>query len=634
MTAPVRVAPSSDDRKLPRLRLLWSFARPHRRALGLGLFLALLGSAGSLATPMVTKWVLDSLSTFDSLRGPVLALLGLLVLGVVIWLWQWILLGTVGERVILDARESMVRRLFRATVPAVTSRPTGEFITRVTSDTVLLREAASSSVIGLINGSVMLVGTLALMAVLDLVLLGATVAAVVVMAVLFSLLMPGIAKAQERAQAHVGTLGAVLEGTLRAIRTVKVSRAEQRQSDRIVGEARESARQSVRAVRREAYAWTLAWSGIQLAIIMILGIGAWRVSTGDLAVSSLIAFLLYAFGLMEPVTTLSRHLTALQSGIAAAGRIRQIEAMPVESDPTAATATDPATVSTDPATAAGDPPVLDPPVLELRRITAGYGPDLPAAVREVDLAVPRRGHVAIVGPSGAGKTTLFSLILRFLAPQHGEVLLDGRPYADLSHAQVRQRLAYVEQDTPVIPGTIRENLLFTYPDATEAEIRRALHAVRLTEKVDSLGAGLDIPLTPSSMSGGQRQRIALARAILRRPDVLLLDEATAQVDGLTEVAIHDCIREQAAHGAVVTIAHRLSTVIDADTIVVMEAGQVRARGDHQSLLATDQLYRELVEALRIAQAGEPAEQPAEPVAAGVAGHDEPAAEPLTASGAR
>lgn len=600
MTAPASVDQPPDDQKLPRLRLLWSFARPHRRALGLGLFLALLGSAGSLATPLVTKWVLDSLSSFDSLRGPVLALLGLLVLGVGIWLWQWILLGTVGERVIFDARESMVRRLFRATVPAVTSRPTGEFITRVTSDTVLLREAASSSVIGLINGSVMLVGTLILMAVLDLVLLGATVAAVVVMAILFSLLMPGIAKAQERAQAHVGTLGAVLEGTLRAIRTVKVSRAEQRQSDRIVGEARESARQSVRAVRREAYAWTIAWSGIQLAIIMILGLGAWRVSTGDLAVSSLIAFLLYAFGLMEPVTTLSRHLTALQSGIAAAGRIRQIEAMPVEADPTQA------------ADGAGAVPADrddDRPVLELRRITAGYGPDLPAAVREVDLTVPRRGHVAIVGPSGAGKTTLFSLILRFLTPQQGEVLLDGRPYSTLSHVEVRDRLAYVEQDTPVIPGTIRENLLFTYPDATDAEISRALHAVRLTEKIESLGEGLDTPLTPSSISGGQRQRVALARAILRRPDVLLLDEATAQVDGLTEVAIHDCIREQATNGAVVTIAHRLSTVIDADTIVVMEAGRVRAQGDHQTLLATDRLYRELVEALRIAQAGEPAGGP-------------------------
>ncbi|MDG4775105.1 ABC transporter ATP-binding protein [Solwaraspora sp. WMMD792] len=610
MTVAQTAEPPVADRRLPRLRLLWSFARPHRRALGLGLFLALVGSAAGLATPMVTKWVLDTLTGAASLRGPVLALLGLLVLGVVIWLWQWILLGTVGERVILDARQSMVRRLFRATVPAVTARPTGEFVTRVTSDTVLLREAASSSVIGLINGSVRLVGTLVLMAVLDLVLLGATVASVAGMTVLFSLLLPGIAKARERAQEHVGKLGAALEGTLRAIRTVKVSRAEQRQSERIVGEARESARQSIRAIRREALAWTVAWAGIQLAIITILGLGAWRVGTGALPVSSLIAFLLYAFGLMEPVTTLSRHLTALQSGIAAAGRIRQVEAMPAEADPTATPAPtarpEPGT-SPEPAAGRAGRATADTarPVLELRQVTAGYGPDLPAAVRDIDLAVPRRGHLAIVGPSGAGKTTLFSLILRFLVPQRGELLLDGRPYPSLGHEQVRSRLAYVEQDTPVIPGTIRENLLFTHPDATDGEIRRALHAVRLTEKIDSLGDGLDTPLTPSSMSGGQRQRIALARAILRRPDVLLLDEATAQVDGLTEAAIHDCIREQAGNGAVVTIAHRLSTVIDADTIVVMDSGRIRAYGDHRTLLATDELYRDLVEALRIAQAGGP-----------------------------
>ncbi|MDG4764064.1 ABC transporter ATP-binding protein [Solwaraspora sp. WMMD406] len=598
---PVPAPSSASDEagRLPRLRLLWSFARPHRRALGLGLILALLGSAGGLATPMVTKWVLDSLAGSTSLRDPVVALLGLLALGVVIWLWQWILLGTVGERVVLDARESMVRRLFRATVPAVTTRPTGEFVTRVTSDTVLLREAASSSAIGLINGSVMLVGTLALMAVLDLVLLAATVGAIAVMAVLFSLLMPGIAKAQERAQEHVGRLGAALEGTLRAIRTVKVSRAEARQSDRIVGEARESARQSIRAIRREAFAWTISWTGIQLAIIMILGIGAWRVSTGALPVSSLIAFLLYAFGLMGPVTTLGRHVTALQSAIAAAGRIRQIEAMDVEADPATVTVT----VTSGPGPAAVPTDAATRPVLELRAVTAGYGPDQPAAVRDVDLAVPARGHVAIVGPSGAGKTTLFSLILRFLAPQHGELLLDGQPYPTLTHDQVRQRLAYVEQDTPVIPGTIRENLLFTHPDATDEEIHRALGAVRLADKIDSLVDGLDTPLTPSSMSGGQRQRIALARAILRRPDVLLLDEATAQVDGLTEAAIHECIREQADHGAVVTIAHRLSTVIDADTIVVMEDGRIRARGDHETLLATDTLYRDLVEALHIAEAG-------------------------------
>jgi ABC-type multidrug transport system fused ATPase/permease subunit len=570
----------------PRLKLLWSFARPHSGALAVGLALALLGSTAGLATPMVTKWVLDSLGSSASLLGPILALLGLMVTGAMIFLTQWILLGTIGEKVVLRARESMVRRFFRATVPAVTRVAPGELVTRVTSDTVLLREAASSSVIGLINGVVMLVGTLVLMGVLDMVLLATTVGAVIVILVLFALLMPRIAKEQEKAQDRVGRLGGVLEGALRAIRTVKASRAEDRQSERILAEARGATDHGVRAVRREAVAWVIAWTGIQMAIVVILGVGAWRVSDGLLEVSSLIAFLLYAFGLMEPITELSQNATALQSGMAAASRIRQMDALELEQDrvPAGAERVVPSAGS----------------VLELRGVTAGYGGE--PALRDVSLTIPRRGHIAIVGPSGAGKTTLLSLVMRFLEPSSGTLLLDGRPYGEQTYSAVRARLAYVEQETPIVPGTVRDNLLFTHPDATEDELRRTLAEVRLAEKFESL----DTPLSSTSVSGGERQRIALARAVLRTPDVLLLDEATAQVDGLTETAIHDCIRRRAREGAVITVAHRLSTVIDADTIVVMEAGGIRAQGTHDQLLATDTLYRDLVEALRIANTTEPA----------------------------
>ncbi|NGO72387.1 ABC transporter ATP-binding protein, partial [Streptomyces boncukensis] len=245
------------------------------------------------------------------------------------------------------------------------------------------------------------------------------------------------------------------------------------------------------------------------------------------------------------------------------------------------------------------------PVLELRNVTAAYGPDAEPAVRDVELAVPRRGHTAIVGPSGAGKTTLFSLVLRFLEPTHGELLLDGRPYRDHTHDEVRARLAYVEQDTPLLPGTIRDNLLLSRPGATDGELHRVLREVQLAERVEAPDEGLDAPLSGATVSGGERQRIALARALLQSPDVLLLDEATAQLDGLTEAAVHRCISARATSGAVVTIAHRLSTVIDADTIVVMEAGRVRTRGSHAELLATDALYGELVEALRISSNAEP-----------------------------
>lgn len=600
-------APTAPSTGRERRRIPLDLVRPHRRTLGLGLVLGLAGTGLALATPMVTKWVLDSLGSGVSLARPVTWLLALFVVGTVVGYTQWVLMGTLAERIVLDAREGLVRRYLRATVQAVTGRPSGELVTRVTSDTVLLREATSSSLVGLVNGVVAVIGTLVLMGVLDRVLLGTTVVALVLVCAVMAVLLPGIGKAEKASQEALGTLGGTLEGSLRAVRTVKSSRAEARQAATILSAAREARDHAVRAVRTTALAWTVSWGGIQLAIIVILGLGAWRVAQGDLAVSGLVAFLLYAFNIVGPLTELTQSLTQLQSGVAAAARISEVAAMDVEPD---GPSDDSHSAGTGPelAGAVAGPADDDTPVIELRDVTAAYGPGLPAAVADLSLSVPRRGHTALVGPSGAGKTTVFSLLLRFLEPQGGELLLDGRPYTAWSHADVRARFAYVEQETPVVPGTIRDNLLFSNPDASDDDVARALAAVRLDGAFDALPDGLGTRLTETSVSGGQRQRIALARALLRRPQVMLLDEATAQVDGLTEAAVHDAIRALATTGAVVTVAHRLSTVVDADTILVLEDGRVRARGTHAELLATDDLYQRLVEALRIAD--EPADVPA------------------------
>jgi ABC-type multidrug transport system fused ATPase/permease subunit len=614
-TAPPTTPPEQTEPKgplLPRLKILWTFVKPHRRTLAVGLVLGLGTTAASLATPMVTKQILDTLGTGASLVPVVSLLVGLLVVGLVLGMWQWILLGGLAERVVLDARTSMVRRFFHAKVGALGSRPTGELVTRVTSDTVLLREAASSSIVSLVNGVVSLVGTIVLMAVLDMVLLGTTLAAIVVIAILVGALMPRIAKAQEQAQESLGRLGGVLEGGLRALRTIKASRAEERQIDRVVADAQDSARHNLKAVRTGAVVWTIAGGGIQLAIIVILALGAWRVDQGLLAVSGLVAFLLYAFQIVEPVTTLTQNVTELQAGIAAAGRIREVEAIETEETERTSDATGgagagsraPSSGITRPDDAAHLPARLadaegEPPVLAFQNVTARYLPGGEPVVRDLTFEVPRRGQVAIVGPSGAGKTTTFSLLLRFLQPESGTLLLDGRPYADHTFDEVRARIAYVEQETPVVPGTIRENLQLSDPGATEDAMWEALAKVRLDVKVRSLADGLDTSLVGTTVSGGERQRVALARAVLHAPEVLLLDEATAQVDGLTEAAVHAVIEDLSRDRAVVTIAHRLSTVIDADQILVMEDGRVRARGTHHELLVADELYRDLVAALRI-----------------------------------
>lgn len=578
------------------MAVLWQFTAGRRRTLLLALVLGLGVSAAGLASPLATRSVLDALGQGASLVDPVLLLVVLLVVGAAVGWWQWVLLGELAEGIVYEARESMIRRYLRAQVLPLLRRPSGELVTRVTSDTVLLREAASSSLVGLVNGVVMLVGTLVLMAVLDVWLLGVTVAAIVVIVVVFVVLMPAIGVAQERSQAALGALGGTLEGTLRAIKTIKVATAEPRQLSLLVGHAAESRRQSVVAVRREAMVWTIASTGIQAVVIAILGFGAWRVSQGELDVPTLIAFLLYTFGLLEPVTTLSTNLTTLQAGLAAAARIREVEGFPLEpGDPTILG--DAPGIGATAATASGLGGGL--PVIELDGVTARYTPGGQAAVEDFSLSIPSRGHVALVGPSGAGKTTVLSLILRFLEPEHGQLRLHGIPYAELGNHAIRDQIAYVEQETPVVPGTIRDNLLLANPEAADDDLARVLAQVRLAEQVAAMPDGLDTVLGDTTVSGGQRQRIALARALLARPAVLLLDEATAQVDGITEAAIHAAIREHAQDRTVVTIAHRLSTVIDADQIIVMDDARVTAHGTHTQLLESSPLYRDLVDALQV-----------------------------------
>ncbi|RZQ64778.1 ABC transporter ATP-binding protein [Amycolatopsis suaedae] len=574
------------------VRVLWSFVRPHRGKLLLGLVLGLIATGATLATPMVAKWVLDGMAESAPIGAAVAILVTLLVAGSVIGLWQGLLLGKLAENIVLDARTDMVRRLFRIRMGELAKRSGGEFVTRVTSDSVLLREAAGSG-IQLVNGAVGVIGSLVLMAALDWVLLATTIGALGVVGAVAGMLMPQISAAHRDAQDAVGRMGGLLEGALRAIRTVKASRAEHRESGRVLAEAQESARKGIRAARITVVNWTLAGAGIQLAILLILALGAWRVSEGALAVSSLVAFLLYAFQLMEPVEAVTRTVGELQAGVAAAARIREVQGLDVEPEGRTTAA-------------AGAVDGRADTVLSFRDVVARYAPGAEPALRGVSLDIARTGHTAIVGPSGAGKTTMFSLMLRFLQPESGTLTLDGVPFDQWSVDDVRRRIVYVEQDTPLVPGTVRDNLTYTHTGAGEDALWAALREVRLDERVRSLPQGLDTPLSGATVSGGERQRIALARALVGDPEILLLDEATAQLDGLTEAAVHTAIDRIASTGAVVTIAHRLSTVIDADRIFVMEDGLCRAAGTHHELLESDVLYRDLVEALKIASVAAPA----------------------------
>jgi ATP-binding cassette subfamily C protein len=385
-------------------------------------------------------------------------------------------------------------------------------------------------------------------------------------------------------------MGASLERTLGALRTIKASGAEHREELTVHEAAEESWRQSVRAAKWSAAAGNTAGLAMQIAFITVLAVGGARVATGAIGIGTLVAFLLYVFYLMSPIQQVVGAITQYQTGAAALARIQEALRLPAE--PAALPAPLPA-------------PDAEPAALAFDDVRFRYADDLPYVHHGVTFTVPARGLTAFVGPSGAGKTTVFSLIERFYDPEAGLITVDGRALEDWDLPRLRSVIGYVEQDAPVLSGSLRDNLLLGNPEADEGEVTRVLKTTRLDGLVARLPRGLDtlVGHRGTKLSGGERQRVAIARALLRRPRLLLLDEATSQLDAVNEAALRDTVADVARTTTVLVVAHRLSTVTTADRIVVMDAGRVRAVGTHRELVAADPLYAELAATQFLATAG-------------------------------
>ncbi|GDY67667.1 putative ABC transporter ATP-binding protein [Streptomyces avermitilis] len=559
---------------------LIGYARPHWRVLLLSLVLTLLASVSGLVQPKFAQAILDRLDDGAGVVAPVALLAVFLVAGALLtglnaWLQQ-----RTSERVVRQVRRGLVHRLIRLRVAELDRRAPGDLIARVTSDSTLLKSAATEGLIMTVNGVLTFAGALFMMAALDARLLGVTLLVLTLVGVVITVILPRIKAAVARSQSSVGAVGAVLDRTLGAARTVKANGAEGRETLAAEDAVDEAYAAGLVGARYSALVTMVGGAAIQTAFLVVLGVGGTFVANRTMSVSELIAFLLYVFFLASPVSQLVGGAAQLQQGLGAVGRIQEAAGLPVEDD-----------IDAPPAAA---PAHAAPPAVELTGVEFAY-PGRAPALRGVGFTVPGGTQTALVGLSGAGKTTLFSLLQRFYEPTAGTIRIGGQDISALPRAEVRRRIAYVEQDSPVMAGSLRENLLYAAPSATPEELAEALAVTRLDALVARLPQGLDTPVGPRgvTLSGGERQRLAIARALLRRPQVLLLDEATAQLDARNEQALSELVARAAGRCTVLLIAHRLSTVTDADQIVVLEHGGVRAVGTHHSLVDDDDLYREL-----------------------------------------
>lgn len=590
-----------DDGPRASFRQLLPYLAEHRVILGVVIGLSILGAGASLAQPLLVSQVITVVQAGETLGMLVWALVGLVVISAVLSGVQHFLLQRTGTSVVLSARRQLVRRMLRLPISEFDTRRTGDLVSRVGADTTLLYAVITQGLVDAIGGALVFVGALIAMLIIDPLLLGLTVLVIAVAVVTVVTLSMRIRVASRVQQEKVGDLAASVERSLSAVRTVRAANATEREIVAIEEDARGAWRAGLQVAKISALVVPVAGIALQVALLVVLGVGGFRVASGAITVANLVAFILFLFMMIMPLGSAFGAINSVNQALGALGRIQEIINLPSETDgdaaitPVAAVESDAAVsfeevVFTYPEGAAAS--LVEP--VETPGATASLAADR-TVLRGVSFAAPRGQRTALVGPSGAGKSTILALIERFYDPTSGVVRFGGVDIRGLDRTELRSQIGYVEQDAPVLAGSIRENLLLGAPDATDEQCIEVLRSVNLTEVLDRNPLGLDAPVGEDGimLSGGERQRLAIARALLAAPPILLLDESTSSLDGLNEQLLREAIDAVATGRTLIVIAHRLSTVVDSDQIVVLDHGRVVGVGTHSELIASTPLYKDL-----------------------------------------
>ena len=560
--------------------------------------LSLIGAAVSLAQPLVVGQVITAVQNGKDLGALVWILIAVVIGSALASGALYYVLAKAGEGVVLSARGQLATRLLRLPIPEYDLRRTGDLVSRVSSDTTLLRAVLTQGLVDAAGGALIFVGSVIAMAIIDPVLLGLTLLMISIAVASIGFSARKIRSATTKAQERVGDMSASVERALSAVRTIRAASAETRESAQIADDAREAYLQGVKIAKINAGVTPIGGLAANGAFIVVLGVGGYRVASGDTPVASLVTFILLMFLMIRPVGQAFGAYSSVQTGLGALARIQEVLDIPLED-------TDAERKETPKRKAVNNT------AIEFKKVTFGYAgqPNPDGTIAEsrtvldkVSFSIERGARVAIVGPSGSGKSTTFSLIERFYEPTSGEILLDGQPVHSITRGALRSQIGYVEQDAPVLAGSIRENLLIGAPDATDKQLKEVLREVNLTEvlKRDKRGLDAEVGEQGIMLSGGERQRLAIARTLLAAPPILLLDESTSSLDGINEQLMREAIDSVAKNRTMIVIAHRLSTVIDSDQIIVLEKGKVLGVGTHKQLVKSVPLYKELAKSQMLA----------------------------------
>lgn len=558
-------------RLIRRTRIPWT---PLAGASGLSLFDTALG----LWVPLLVRDLVASASDGAVSGSLVLLLAGVILFEAVLSGWSLYLLAVAGERLTAFLRTELVGKLIRLPMSFHDDQKSGELVSRAMSDTQSVESLLTEQSIAFLSGLLSMLGALVILFLLDwqlmLVLLGCALASLLLVLPVAARLQGIGREIQDEQASFSGRLAAVL-AEIRLLKASCAESEEERRSATAIGALQRLGLREARVLAILGPTVTLGMSG---ALVAILGFGGTRVASGALEVGTLVAFMLYLFQVVLPMVQFSSFVAALNKAAGAAEHLSGLLELDEEDR-----------------TEEGRLPVEGS---DLRLTGIHHSYDAEPVLRGVDLEIPAGRVTALVGPSGGGKTTILSLLERFYAPTSGEIRVGNDALGDLRLEAWRRRIGYVTQEAPLLAGTVRENLAYGLENPPEEDrIDAALRAARADGFVARLEKGLDTEVGERGvkLSGGQRQRLALARAFLTDPEILILDEATANLDAESEGAVRAAMRSLMEGRTTVVVAHRLSTVVDADQIAVLENGVLTGRGRHEELMATHEVYRDLVE---------------------------------------
>ncbi len=564
-----------------RLATLASLTAPYKMRTILSVVSLLAATATALAPPFLSKYAVD-----DGIRrhdlGKLWWIVGAFLLaGLANWGMSYLqtyLTGWVGERILADLRNKLFGHLQRLSLGYFERNRAGVIISRLTNDVEALDQLVTDGVTTLVQSTLTLVGTAILLFVLDWRLALATLAVIPFMAIATVIFRVRSTRAYRAVRERLGLVTATLAEDIAGMRMVQAFTREQQniRNFRAVSERYRDSNMETVVLNGWYFPFVDLLSSVALAVV--LGYGGHLYFNGDVTIGTLFAFMLYVQNFFDPVQQLSQLYNTFLSATAALDKIMDV----LDEEPQVLDA--PGAVPL--------PEVQGHVRFESVRFSYGTGPEV---LHGLDLDVPPGTTVALVGHTGAGKSTIAKLLARFYDPTHGRLTIDGHDLRDVTQASLRRQLGIVPQEGFLFAGTVTENIAFGRPDAAPDEVVRAAQAVGAHEFILRLEDGYETQLQErgSRLSLGQRQLVALARALLADPRILILDEATSSVDIGTERKIERALRLLLAGRTAFIIAHRLSTIRDADLIVVLEHGRIVEQGSHDELLQRRGLYTSL-----------------------------------------